>query len=38
MIQELLLNGQNVYPKKLLDEGFEFKHETIEKVFKNIYG
>jgi uncharacterized protein (TIGR01777 family) len=38
MAEELLLNGQHVYPKKLIDEGFEFKHPTIEKVFKEIYG
>lgn len=34
----LLANGQNVYPKKLLDSGFKFKYPEIEKALKNIVG
>ncbi len=34
----LLANGQNVYPKRLLDSGFKFKYPEIEKALKNIVG
>ena len=36
MGDKLLLNGSAVYPKKLLDNGYEFKFKTIESVLKNI--
>ncbi|MEQ8747715.1 TIGR01777 family oxidoreductase [Pyruvatibacter sp.] len=29
MGDELIVKGQHVFPKKLLDSGFQFKHETI---------
>ncbi len=29
----LLIDGQNVYPQKLLDMGFQFQHKEITKVF-----
>lgn len=37
MAEELLLNGQHVYPKRLLDQKFEFKHATINRALKEIY-
>lgn len=36
MGNKLLLNGAAVYPKKLLDNGYEFKFKTIEQALKNI--
>lgn len=36
MGDKLLLNGSAVYPKKLLDNGYEFKFQTIEVALKNI--
>lgn len=33
---ELILDSLNVYPKKMLDYGFEFKFNTIEKALKKI--
>jgi hypothetical protein len=33
---ELVLKSRNVIPKKLLDNGFEFKLGTIEKTLKNL--
>ena len=36
MVDKLLLNGSAVYPKKLLDNGYEFKFKTIESALKNI--
>lgn len=36
MGDKLLLNGSAVYPKKLLDNGYEFKFKTIESALKNI--
>jgi uncharacterized protein (TIGR01777 family) len=30
MGDELIVKGQHVFPKKLLDAGFEFKHQTIK--------
>ena len=38
MAQELLLSGQHVYPKRLLDGGFKFKHAAIEQALKDMYG
>lgn len=36
MGNKLLLNGPAVYPKKLLDSGYEFKFKTIELALKNL--
>lgn len=36
MGDKLLLNGPAVYPKKLLDSGYEFKFKTIESALKNL--
>ncbi|GAA6151812.1 TIGR01777 family oxidoreductase [Pseudoteredinibacter isoporae] len=33
---ELLLEGQRVYPKRLLQEGFQFNFETIDSAFKDL--
>jgi uncharacterized protein (TIGR01777 family) len=33
---ELVLKSRNVIPKRLLDNGFQFKFETIQKTFKNL--
>jgi len=32
----LVLDGQNVYPKRLLDAGFKFKYDQIELALKNL--
>jgi len=32
----LVLKSRNVIPKRLLDNGFEFKLGTIEKTLKNL--
>lgn len=37
MAEELLLNGQHVYPQKLIDHGFAFKHATIDQALGDIY-
>ena len=37
MGETLLLNGQRVFPKKLLDSGFKFNFEKIDEALKNIY-
>jgi len=37
MAEELLLEGQNVYPKKLLENGFTFQYEKIENALKSIF-
>ena len=37
MAEELLLNGQHVYPKRLIEQGFKFKHETIDDALIDIY-
>lgn len=34
---ELVLDGQNVYPKILLENGFEFKYPDLESALRNIY-
>ncbi|MCF7975329.1 MAG: TIGR01777 family oxidoreductase [Phycisphaerae bacterium] len=34
--RELLLSGQNVLPKKLLQAGFEFKHREIQPTLEDI--
>ena len=33
---KLLLKGSVVYPKKLLDNGYEFKFKNIELALKNL--
>ncbi len=33
---ELILKSRNVIPKKLLENGFQFEYETLEKTFKNL--
>lgn len=33
---ELILKSRNVIPKKLLDNGFEFKYDTIETALNNL--
>jgi uncharacterized protein len=35
---ELILKSRWVIPKKLLEEGFEFKYATLDKALKNILG
>jgi uncharacterized protein (TIGR01777 family) len=37
MADALLLHGQNVYPKRLLDAGFQFKYPQLAQALKNIY-
>jgi len=37
MADELLLNGLRVVPKKLIDDGFNFKFENIEDALEDIY-
>lgn len=37
MGDQLLLKGQRVLPKKLLDSGYKFKFEKIDKALQNIY-
>lgn len=33
---ELLLEGQRVYPQRLLEIGYKFKHENLEQAFRSI--
>ncbi len=35
-MSEMLLTGQNVYPKKLLDAGFKFKYPSLELALKDL--
>ena len=35
MGEEMLLGGNRVYPKKLLESGFDFKHSTIESALQS---
>ncbi len=37
MGRELLLEGQHVYPKRLLELGFQFSYPDIESALKHIY-
>jgi NAD dependent epimerase/dehydratase family enzyme len=37
MATELLLNGQHIRPKKLLDHKFQFNHSRIDHALKVIY-
>jgi len=36
MADEMLLSGQRVLPKRLLEAGFEFKHSDLEKVLRAV--
>jgi uncharacterized protein len=36
MEPELILNSVNVYPKKLLEAGFQFSYPDVDKAFENI--
>lgn len=36
LTKELLLEGQHVYPKRLLQLGFQFQYPTIESVLKHV--
>jgi len=36
MANEVLLSGQRVLPKRLLDAGFEFKYTDVKKALKAI--
>ncbi len=38
MAQELLLASQNVYPEKLLNEGFSFRHATQDQALSAAFG
>lgn len=38
MAQELLLNGQRVVPRKLLEAGFSFRYPEIDVALDTIYG
>ncbi len=35
-MSDMLLTGQNVYPKKLLDAGFKFKYPSLEPALKEL--
>jgi NAD dependent epimerase/dehydratase family enzyme len=37
MADEMLLSGQKVLPKRLLDAGFKFKYPDLEKALSAIY-
>jgi uncharacterized protein (TIGR01777 family) len=37
MAEELILKGQHVYPEKLLDAGFQFRHQNIEDCFRETF-
>ncbi len=37
MGKELLLSGQKVYPKRLLDAGFKFQHADLEEALRHEY-
>lgn len=36
-VSSVLLEGQNVYPKKLLDSGFKFEFSNLEDALRNIF-
>ncbi len=35
---EMLLNGQRVYPKKLVEQGFKFKYPELEAAIRSLIG
>ena len=35
-VAKALLKGQRAYPKRLIEEGFEFKYDNIENAFRNL--
>ncbi len=37
MAHELLLEGQHVHPKRLLELKFKFKHRDIESALRHLY-
>jgi uncharacterized protein (TIGR01777 family) len=37
MAEELVLHGQRVNPKRLLDDGFQWKYERVEDAMNHIY-
>ena len=36
MADAILLTGNKVYPKKLIDEGFTFQHPTLDKALESV--
>lgn len=36
--KSLILDGQKVHPKRLLEHGFEFEHETLESALRDTLG
>jgi len=36
--KSLILDGQKVHPKRLLELGFEFEHETLESALRDTLG
>jgi NAD dependent epimerase/dehydratase family enzyme len=34
---DLLLNGQNVRPTRLLDAGFQFRYPTLQEALQHIF-
>lgn len=37
MADELILKGQHVYPEKLINAGFQFRHPTVEDYFEEAF-
>lgn len=38
MAEEMILNGQKVFPSRLLEMGFEFEYNSVEGAFKDLFG
>ena len=38
MGKALILDGQKVYPKRLLESGYKFEHETLEPALRDALG
>ena len=38
MGKSLILDGQKVHPKRLLDSGYEFEHESLEQALRDALG